>query len=81
LYSGSQSQRFPFMVGRSLYLGPVERGSLWWRAWRRDNIHIIARKWEREGEGRAGEMAQWFRALTALVEDPGLIPSISMVAH
>ena len=26
-------------------------------------------------------MAQWLRALAALSEDPGLIPSIHMVAH
>ena len=30
---------------------------------------------------RAGEMAQWLRALTAPPEDPGSIPSTHMAAH
>jgi hypothetical protein len=29
----------------------------------------------------AGEMAQWLRALAALPEDPGSIPSTHMTAH
>ena len=32
------------------------------------------------GDG-TGEMAQWLRALTALSEDPGSIPSTHMAAH
>jgi hypothetical protein len=30
---------------------------------------------------RVGEIAQWFRVLVVLQEDPGLIPSTHMVAH
>jgi hypothetical protein len=30
---------------------------------------------------RAGEIAQWLSAVTALPEDPGSIPSNHMVAH
>ena len=32
-------------------------------------------------EAVAGEMAQWIRALAALPEDPGSIPSTHMAAH
>ena len=31
--------------------------------------------------GGAGEMAQWLRALDALPEDPGSIPSTHMAVH
>jgi hypothetical protein len=30
---------------------------------------------------KAGEMAQWLRALSALPEDPGLTPSSHMAAY
>ena len=35
----------------------------------------------RDAHCRAGEMAQWLRALTALPEVPSSIPSNHMVAH
>ena len=36
---------------------------------------------EKEGKGRAGEVAQQLRALTALLEVLSSIPSNHMVAH
>ena len=35
----------------------------------------------RKSQARAGNMAQWLRALTALPDDPGLIPSNLITAH
>ena len=36
--------------------------------------------WLKIDTSGAGEMAQWLRALSALAEDPGSIPSTHMVA-
>lgn len=33
------------------------------------------------GQSGTGEMTQWLRALAALPEDPGLIPSTHVAAH
>jgi hypothetical protein len=41
----------------------------------------MIKKKEKKRKARAGEMAQWLRALTALPETLSSIPSNHMVAH
>ena len=43
--------------------------------------HMLARVYPYDCISRAGEMAQYLRALTALPEDQGSIPSTHMEGH
>jgi hypothetical protein len=49
--------------------------------WYKPGTHAHAHTQAREKHLRAGEMAQWLRALTALLNVLSSIPSNHMVAH